>query len=540
MEHVRLIIAIVLSLLVFVVWDFLFVDRQPQAPPETPSGISEKQSVPEKGGSPEAEAPPIPARPFKGITVETRLYTVKISERGAAIEKFVLKNYNENPGSDSPLKSLIPESNTAGTALVSLGGDAGNKEEPFTTDFSGNVLQVGGKTESLSFFRKTPEGLVLEKRYLFHPDSYRIDMKVSLSNQSSQPVNPELQLTMTNPPDEARSDFFQGPLAYIDGELKQIKPKDIEKKDTYSGMVEWAGFEDHYFMSVLVPPNPVKSTVRFNNDAKHNLIHVTYTQPAASIAPGSRQQYDYSLFFGPKQMNLLSAMGHNLDKAVDFGWFDIIAKPCLWLMIYIHDHVIANYGVAIILLTIIFKILFWPLGNKSYRSMAEMKKLQPLMADIRKRYKDDRQKMNEEVMRLYKTYKVNPMSGCLPMVVQIPVFIAFYRMLYQAIELRHAPFMLWINDLSSPDRLFHFSFSIPFMTPPYGIPVLTIIMGATMFIQQKLSPPPGDPSQAKIMMMMPLIFTVIFINFPAGLVLYWLVNNVFSIAQQYYITRKTV
>ncbi|MFP4225532.1 MAG: membrane protein insertase YidC, partial [Desulfobacterales bacterium] len=212
----------------------------------------------------------------------------------------------------------------------------------------------------------------------------------------------------------------------------------------------------------------------------------------------------------------------------------------LWLMNFIHDHLVANYGVAIILLTILFKIIFWPLGSKSYRSMAEMKKLQPLMADIRKKYKDDKKRMNEELMQLYKTYKVNPMSGCLPMLVQIPVFIAFYRMLYEAIELRHAPFMLWINDLSAPDRLFHFDINIPLMLPPYGIPVLTIIMGATMFLQQKLSPPPGDPAQAKFMMMMPLVLTVIFINFPAGLVLYWLVNNVISIAQQYYITKKHV
>jgi YidC/Oxa1 family membrane protein insertase len=243
---------------------------------------------------------------------------------------------------------------------------------------------------------------------------------------------------------------------------------------------------------------------------------------------------------GPKRMPDLKAIGRNLDKAMDFGYFDIIAKPCLWLMNFIHDRAIPNYGVCIILLTILFKIIFWPLGTKSYKSMAEMKKLQPLMEEIRKKYKDDKKKMNEEIMGLYRTYKVNPMSGCLPMLVQIPVFIAFYRMLYGAIELRHAPFALWINDLSAPDRLFHFGFSIPMMAPPYGIPVLTIIMGATMLLQQKLSPPPGDPAQAKMMMMMPIVFTVIFINFPSGLVLYWLVNNILSIAQQYYITKKTV
>jgi YidC/Oxa1 family membrane protein insertase len=170
--------------------------------------------------------------------------------------------------------------------------------------------------------------------------------------------------------------------------------------------------------------------------------------------------------------------------------------------------------------------------------MNDMKRMQPLMTEIREKYKDDKKKMNEETMALYRTYKINPMGGCLPMVVQLPVFFALYRMLYQAIELRHAPFFGWINDLSAPDRLFQFGFSIPFMEPPYGIPVLTIVMGATMFLQQKMSPPPGDPTQAKLMMFMPLIFTVIFINFSAGLVLYWLINNIFSIAQQYYIQKK--
>ena len=170
--------------------------------------------------------------------------------------------------------------------------------------------------------------------------------------------------------------------------------------------------------------------------------------------------------------------------------------------------------------------------------MNEMKRIQPLMAEIREKYKNDKKKMNEEVMALYRTYKVNPMGGCFPMLLQIPVFFALYRMLYEAIELRHAPFFGWINDLSAPDRLFHFSFHIPMMEPPYGIPVLTIVMGGTMFLQQKMSPPPGDPTQAKMMMLMPIVFTFIFINFSSGLVLYWLVNNILSIGQQYYVQKK--
>jgi YidC/Oxa1 family membrane protein insertase len=259
--------------------------------------------------------------------------------------------------------------------------------------------------------------------------------------------------------------------------------------------------------------------------------------PDTNIGQGGSKTFSYKAFIGPKDTEMLAKANYDLSKAVNFGMFDFMAKPFLWIMNQIYKF-IPNYGIAIIILTLLTKIILWPLGNKSYKSMNDMKRMQPLMAEIREKYKDDKKKMNEETMALYRTYKINPMGGCLPMLVQLPVFLALYRMLYQAIELRHAPFFGWINDLSAPDRLFHFGFSIPFMQPPYGIPVLTVVMGVTMFLQQKMSPPPGDPTQAKMMMFMPLIFTVIFINFPAGLVLYWLTNNIFSIAQQYYIQKK--
>ncbi|MBW2022977.1 MAG: YidC/Oxa1 family insertase periplasmic-domain containing protein, partial [Deltaproteobacteria bacterium] len=245
----------------------------------------------------------------------------------------------------------------------------------------------------------------------------------------------------------------------------------------------------------------------------------------------------YALFLGPRQLTVLKQFGKGLDKAVDFGWTNIIAKPLLYALRFFNKY-IHNYGVSIILLTILIKIIFWPLTHKSYKSMKEMQKLQPIMAKIKEKYKDNREQMNKEMMALYRTYKVNPMSGCLPMIIQIPVFFALYRILGKAIELRHAPFMLWINDLSAPDRLFHFSFKIPFMAPPYGIPVLTLLMGASMYIQQKMTPTPGDPTQAKFMMFLPIIFTFMFINFPSGLVLYWLVNNILSIGQQYRIQKR--
>ena len=562
MEHIRLLLAIVLTIMVFVLWEVLFVPTQA---PDSPSGPdraeksepagtagprqvedrkSDRKAEPEavSAESGKAGPGPVPAKSFKTITVENDLYRAEISEKGAAITRFVLNEYNAEAGPDAPPQELISEANKTGTVLVrpsaprfpDLSGAV------YTTDFDRSRLRVWGAPESLSFYLQTDSGLVIEKQYVFHPDSYRVTLNVSLINQSESPIGSGLLVDMTNPPPDGSRFVFEGPFAYIDQELEEIDVDDIEDQSVYPGKVRWTGLEDRYFMTALVPREPASTEIRLHKNQDEKLVRVTYLQPGDSLAPGQRRAHAFELFMGPKRMSELKAFGHDLDEAINFGFFDIIAKPCLWLMNRVHDNVFANYGVAIILVTLLFKIIFWPLGSKSYRSMAEMKKLQPLMSEIRQKYKDDKKKMNEEIMRLYRTYKVNPMSGCLPMVVQIPVFIAFYRMLYEAIELRHAPFLLWINDLSAPDRLFRFDVTIPFMTPPYGIPVLTIIMGATMFLQQKLSPPPGDPSQAKFMMMMPLIFTVIFINFPSGLVLYWLTNNVLSIAQQYYITRKIV
>ncbi len=240
---------------------------------------------------------------------------------------------------------------------------------------------------------------------------------------------------------------------------------------------------------------------------------------------------------GPKSQKVLGQYDNSLKNAINFGFFNIIAKPLLITMNIIYG-VIPNYGIAIILLTILIKLIFWPLGTKSYKSMNKMKKVQPLMMEIREKFKGDKTKMNQETMALYKTYKVNPASGCLPLLVQMPIFFALYRMLYQAIELRHAPFVGWISDLSAPDRLFEFNFAIPMMQAPHGIPMLTLLMGASFLLQQKMTPTAGDPMQAKMMMLMPIFMTVLFINFPAGLVLYMFVNNLISMGQQYYIQKK--
>jgi YidC/Oxa1 family membrane protein insertase len=270
---------------------------------------------------------------------------------------------------------------------------------------------------------------------------------------------------------------------------------------------------------------------------EEDIVTNRFVRKADRLDPGKQGQYGFVFYLGPKSLRVLSQYHNSLKKAINFGWFDIIAKPLLITMNIIYKF-IPNYGVAIILLTILIKLIFWPLGTKSYKSMNEMKKVQPLMAELREKYKDDKQRMNQEIMGLYKTYKVNPASGCLPMLVQMPIFFALYRMLYQAIELRHAPFIGWITDLSAPDRLFHFNFAIPMMQKPYGIPVLTLLMGVSFLLQQKMTPNTGDPTQAKMMMLMPIFMTVLFINFPAGLVLYMFVNNIISMSQQYYTQKK--
>jgi YidC/Oxa1 family membrane protein insertase len=559
MEQWRLFVAILLSILVFIVWEFF--SPKPEAP-LSPQADQPAQSRPADGGEAggqegdpgtstaretsqpaPAGAEAVPDEQFQSVTIKTPLYTAEISQKGAAITSFTLHEYKSDMGENSGPKQLINPGNPSGTSLVHLA-----KSDPdlwftgrYTTDFKESSLTIDKGVKSLSFYWRSPRGLVLEKRYKFFPDSYRIGLDVVIKNLSKETLSDSLTLTMQQTIPEERSRFaFEGASVYVNGELEQIDIGDISEQPPITGNFEWAGLSDRYFMTTLVPESGEEGKVAFAQSPDRELMSVSFVQPPHDLVPQMQDIYTYYLYMGPKRLSILRQYEDSLAKAINFGFFDIIAKPCLWLMNAIHDHLIANYGVAIILLTILFKIIFWPLGTKSYKSMAEMKKLQPLMSDIRKKYKNDKKKMNEEVMRLYRTYKVNPMSGCLPMLVQIPVFIAFYRMLYEAIELRHAPFLLWINDLSAPDRLFRFDVQIPLMLPPYGIPVLTLIMGATMFLQQKLSPPPGDPSQAKIMMMLPIVFTFIFINFPSGLVLYWLVNNVISIGQQYYITKKTV
>jgi YidC/Oxa1 family membrane protein insertase len=554
MEQARLLIAIVLSALIFLLWQLFFVDKdaiqqsakKTEQPPVKEERVKEAKPYPKEQEVAAADKTPDSdadistlARIPRKITVDTPFYQAQLSEEGGGISSFILKKYREKIAKDSPLQELLPQKDSIETVLLGFAGKSlpGLDNAVFSASLVADTVNIQDGAQEITFAWESDEGVVVEKTYTFSPDSYLIGLDVTLKNGSDRGIQDKLFIALNGPaPADTRMYGFEGPSALINEQLEEIKIKDIAEKNTYTGKVAWVAMQDRYFMMSVIPDQVEEAGMRLFLKGD-DLLEAQYLNPAGDIRPGTQHTYQYSLFFGPKSMEILKKAGHDLGKALNFGWFTVLAKPCVWLMNRLYS-VIPNYGIAIIILTILIKLVLWPLGSKSYKSMSEMKKIQPLMKEIREKYKNDKKKMNEEVMGLYRTYKINPLGGCLPMVVQLPVFFALYRMLYQSIELRHAPFFLWIDDLSAPDRLFHFSFSIPFMEPPYGIPVLTIIMGATMLLQQKMSPPMGDPTQAKMMMFMPLIFTFIFINFSSGLVLYWLVNNILSISQQYYIQKK--
>ena len=378
----------------------------------------------------------------------------------------------------------------------------------------------------------------MTKTYRFQPGSYAFRLEVTVRALAGPPreIQAEISLVEEAAKKKINTYAFTGVEIWKDGKFDELDPGDLEDKPVKSGDITWMTMNIPYFMGAVVPltgPPGSKRSVRGALD-KAGLMRGTLVEPAKKLAPGRPVTYQYLLFYGPRDLKILKALDHDLDRAVDFGWFDIIAKPMLWVLNFFYRYV-GNYGLAIIIITILVKLLFWPLTRKSYKSMKNMQNLQPQIKKLREKYKDDKQRLNQEIMHLYKTYKVNPMGGCLPMVVQIPIFIAFYKVLGISIELRHAPFMLWINDLSAPDRL-PIGFHIPYVGD--GLPVLTLLMGVSMFIQQKMTPTTGDPTQAKMMMLMPVVFTVMFINFPSGLVLYWLVNNLLSIGQQYWTNKQ--
>ena len=549
----KTILAFALSFVVLVGWSLFFSPEPKQAPIEKDTAAQNIQPTPigEKSPAKVATVPsskPVTAaeRPVirvdeKKIEIDTPLYKVVFSNVGPTIKSFKLKKYRQTINPDSPYVELVTLEQGMGDYLTVQfdGNTVGNVNiKAFSVDKDYLKLNQDSEPASIVFQGTNPNGIAITQTYRFFPDRYGIDLAVTATNPTTTPINGVFRATLRSVPPNDKGSYYAyvGFALFLDDKLDEIEVEDPGEEESARGKIGWFGWEDNYFISAIAPEVPAKGSFT-GKHLSSGVMEGVFLPAAISLPPSTQATSEYQLYIGPRDLGILKQFGKSLDQAINFGWTDIIAKPLLYILHFFYQYV-HNYGLAIILLTVLVKILFWPLTHKSYKSMKEMQKLQPRMAKLREKHKGDKQKLNQEMMGLYKTYKVNPMGGCLPMVVQIPVFFALFRVLGACIELRHAPFMLWINDLSAPDRLFHFSFQIPFMTPPYGIPVLTLLMGGSMFLQQKMTPTPGDPTQAKIMMFLPVIFTFMFINFPSGLVLYWLVNNLLSIGQQYRIYKK--
>jgi len=557
MDTYRAFLAIVISFVILVGYQYFFVGfDQPTEVDEyadrSTTGTEQQAGPVSAGVAPTipqqmVTAPIIPAQPValpnydrgaKEITVETDLYSALFSEDGGTIKSFRLKNHRETHDDDSPGMELVKTKGEYGFPLDFSWGSALTSRVLYDSEKQHIELSSPGEIAELRMSAQADNGLVIERIYTFDNSSYLIDLTIKVRNSSGNPLQGLPQLYQVNTPFEGVSSpanrfLFSGPVAFINGELEEVKVGDFEDgPKTLQGTIDWVGFEGNYFLCGIIPADGLGNT--FTMQGTEDLTRIQLAGNLDTLQSGGEKEYKYQIYYGPKKLEMLDSIGHNLGKAVNFGWFDVIAKPTLWLLNKFYS-VVNNYGVAIILVTVLFKTVFWPITQKGMKSMKNMQKLQPKMAKIKEKYKSDPTKMNQEVMAMYKTYKVNPLGGCLPMVLQIPVFFALYKVLLQSIELRHAPFMLWISDLAAPDRLW-IGIDIPYLG---GLPVLTLLMGASMFLQQKMSPSTADPTQAKIMMFLPVVFTFMFLNFASGLVLYWFINNLLSILQQVLINRDT-
>jgi len=378
-------------------------------------------------------------------------------------------------------------------------------------------------------FESTAGGIKLVKTYVFRRGQYDIEVRHDIQNVGDAPVTPSVYLQLVrdgNKPEGESALYytFTGPAVYTDAQkFQKINFSDIEsKKQSHVSEAKdgWIAMIQHYFVSAWVPEQGRFREIRTAQDGP-NLFSVSTVMPLEVVAPGASTSSKATLWVGPQDQEKLAPIAPGLELVVDYGWLTVISKPLFWLLQFLHN-LVGNWGWAIILLTVLVKAAFYPLSAASYKSMAKMKEVTPRLVKLREQYGDDKQKLNVAMMELYKNEKINPLGGCLPIVVQIPVFIALYWVLLASVEMRNQPWMLWVQDLATPDPWF----------------ILPVLMMASMWFQYKLNPTPPDPVQAKVMAAMPFIFGAMFFLFPAGLVLYWLVNNCISIAQQWYVTKQ--
>ncbi|WP_347987259.1 membrane protein insertase YidC [Methylomonas sp. AM2-LC] len=482
------------------------------------------------------------------ITVKTDVVSVEIDTEGGTLRNLDLLQYpheKENTivnkayeliGIQAPEKNLSPirlfDSNPehlflAQNGLVSSDNSslAPDHHATFTGEKSAYTLQEGQEQINIPLTWTNEQGLRVTKIYTFKRGSYTIDLEQKVINQSAKPWTGRQyeQLVRIEHSDKNNNNFirtFSGGVVYTDKDkFKKIKYEDMEDNLSLTATGGWSGMIQHYFASAWIPP--VTQENHFYTKALNDSRFAIGSYSAdMTIQPDSEGVFKAELFSGPKIQPMLEATAKGLELTVDYSWLTVIAKPIYWLLNQIHSYV-NNWGIAILGITFTIKLLFFKLSKASYQSMAKMRKIQPRLKELQERYADDRQKFNTEMMSMYKREKVNPLGGCLPIMVQIPVFISLYWVLIETVELRQADFALWIQDLSAQDPFY----------------LLPIVYGITMKIQQSLNPAPIDPLQAKVMKMFPIIFTVFFLFFPSGLVLYWICNNSLSIIQQWYITK---
>jgi len=558
MESKNALLAILLSMVVLFGYQLLFPPQHPEQPatppPATEQATSTQAVQPSPSVAPYPEAVAVTDRPSdqdvsaeedrpgRDIQVTTKLYSAVVSESGGTVKSFRLNDYREDIDPDSARKELVGKVGQGRDLplFFSWGADPATIVKTPIFESSQTKVATGqnGKAE-LIMTGQQPGGLTVTRAMTFNDENYLLDLIVEVTNNSDTALQGAPYLSLPGRPfstGSKNSRLFNGPAVLINGSLEEVKVKKLKENGTRNiqGDVTWTAYEDTYFMMAVAPEKAtsLNHTVRLNVADDEKVENVLFG-PSEVIAPGSSKQYRYVVYIGPKKMTALKAADHDFDQAINFGWFGFVAKPVLVLLNLIYKY-IHNYGVAIILVTVLIKLFFWPITQKGMKSMKNMQKLQPKLAKIREKYKDDKERLAQEQMKMYQTHKINPLGGCLPMVLQIPVFFALYRVLMQAIELRHAPFMLWITDLSAPERL-NIGFQLPYVG---GLPLLTLLMGGSMFLQQKMTPTQAtNPEMGKMMMMMPVVFTFIFINFASGLVLYFCVNNLLQMAQQYFINK---
>ncbi|MBT3916104.1 MAG: membrane protein insertase YidC [Rhodospirillaceae bacterium] len=586
MEQKNLFLAIALSALIMVGFQWWSASQQPpqetltaeqqkaaQSKPGTPSTPSmPATSTATPGSAPSAPSAPGMAVPVPGgadsaaqqaevvkkaLAASPRLKIASprvrgsISLVGARFDDLILNDYRETIEEGSNNISLLLPFGSANPYYADFGWVSADTKTPdaATVWTANNPTLAPQSPVSLSW--QNADGVKFIQDISLD-DNYMFTIKQRVVNSGSKPITvfPFGRISRTGTPEI--TDFYilhEGLLGVFDGVLQEIDYDEIQESKLVQNKSKggWIGITDKYWLTALIPDQKTAADNRFSDQLQKNLdnYQVDFRGAAQAIAPGAASETGSRFFAGAKEAQLIIDYRDELnitrfDLAIDWGWFEFLTKPIFFALVYFTGF-LGNMGLSILLLTVLIKLAFFPLANKSYRAMSKMKLLQPEMVKLRERFKDDKARLNQEMMAMYKREKANPASGCLPILPQIPVFFALYKVVFVTIELRHAPFYGWIKDLSAADPLTPFNlFGLINWSPPeiLAIGIWPIIMGVTMFIQQKLNPPPPDPTQAKIFMFLPIMFTFMLARFPAGLVIYWAWNNALSVLQQYVIMRK--